>query len=68
MNQSTHSMQRATSGLCGRNWNDRDSEHRKAVETIVALVGDQDEATHHTLGEPLRVALKLRRQAEAVSP
>ena len=48
--------------------NDKDRERRKAVEKIVALVGDQDEATLQALGELLRVALKLRGQPGAVSP
>lgn len=48
--------------------NDKDRERRKAVEKIVALVGDQDEATLQALGELLRVALKLRGQSGAVSP
>lgn len=47
---------------------DRGREHRKAVEKIVALVGDQDEATLQALGELLRVALKLRGPQGAVSP
>lgn len=47
---------------------DKDREHRKAVEKIVALVGDQDEATLQALGELLRIALKLRGQPGAVSP
>ena len=47
---------------------DRGREHRKAIEKIVALVGDQDEATLQALGELLRVALKLRGQSGAVSP
>ena len=48
--------------------NDKDRERRKAVEKIVALVGDQDEATLQALGELLRVALKLRAPQGAVSP
>lgn len=47
---------------------DRDREHRKAIEKIVTLVGDQDEATLQALGELLRVALKLRGPQGAVSP
>lgn len=47
---------------------DRGREHRKAIEKIVALVGDQDEATLQTLGELLRIAMKLRGQPGAVSP